>query len=176
MNLPQIVEDAGKIFVGRCTGVRSGEDPETGLVVTWFTFEVLQGIKGVLGETETIKQIGGTYEGLTVTSFTSTYRVGEEVLLFVYPPSSVGLTSAVGLHQGKFTIYADEKTGKRKVTNGMPENLLFAPDPVKASKKRGYRIKGLDDPIVAEAKSMELEPFIKSIKAMIRETQKPLQQ
>lgn len=173
MNLPQIVEDAGKIFVGKCIEVKSGQDPETGLIVTWITFKVSRGVKGDVGETETIKQIGGTHEELTVTSFTPTFKVGEEILLFVYPASSIGLSTAVGLHQGKFSIYADEKTGKRKVTNGMPQNILFTPEPIKTSKKRGYRIKGADDPVIVKARSMELEPFIESVKAMIKETQTP---
>jgi hypothetical protein len=173
MNLPQLVEDAGKIFLGKCIEVRSGKDPDTGLIVTWITFEVSKGIKGDPGETETIKQLGGTHEGLTVTSFTPTFRVGEEVLLFVYPASAVGLTSAVGLHQGKFNVYTEERTGKRKVTNGMPKNLLFAEEPAKVSKTRGYRIKGADDPIIAQAKSMELAPFIETVRTMIKETAKP---
>ena len=169
MSLPQIVEDAGKIFVGKCTEVKSGKDPESRFIVTWTTFEVSQRIKGEVGETETIKQIGGTHEGITLTSFTPKFRVGEEVLLFVYPESSLGLTSAVGLDQGKFNIYTDRKTGKRKVTNHMPNNLLFAPEPTKMSAKRGYRIKGEGDPIIKQAKSMELEPFIRSVKAMVKE-------
>ena len=173
MNLPELVEDAGKIFVGKCIQVKSGRDPSTGLIVTWVTFEVSRGIKGDVGETETFKQIGGTDEELTLSSFTPAFRVGEEVLLFIYPESPVGLTTAVGLHQGKFNIYTDKKTGKRKVTNGMPTNILFAPEPTKVSKKRGYRIKGADDPVIVKARSMELQPFIESIKAMIKETQSP---
>ncbi|MFH1739106.1 MAG: hypothetical protein ABIH23_08865 [bacterium] len=170
MSLPQIVDDAGKIFVGKCTEVKSGQDPESGFIVTWITFEVSQRVKGDVGETETIKQIGGTHEGITVTSFTPKFRVGEEVLLFVYPESSVGLTSAVGLDQGKFSIYKDQDTGKQKVTNRMPENVLFAAELTKMSKKRGYQIKGVEDPIVKKAKSMDLEPFVESVKSMIKET------
>ncbi len=172
LNLPQIVEDAGKIFVGKCTEVKSGKDPESQLVVTWITFKVSRGIKGDVQETETIKQIGGSHEGLTVSTFTPKFKVGEEVLLFVYPPSSVGLTSAVGLNQGKFLVYSDKETGKKKVTNGMPENVLFSPQPSKIGKKRGYQIQGENDPVLAGARTMELEPFIESVKAMVKMTKK----
>ena len=170
LNLPELVEDAGKIFIGKCIDVKTGKDPETGLIVTWTTFKVIEGIKGELEETETIKQIGGTHEGITATSFTPEFRVGEEVLLFVYAESRIGLTTAVGLNQGVFNIYTDLKTGKKKVTNGMPDNVLFSPQPVRTSKKRGYKIKSENDPIIAKAKTLELEPFVDSIRAMIKET------
>ena len=32
------------------------------------------------------------------------YRVGERVLLFLYPPSKLGLTSCVGGRMGRFTV------------------------------------------------------------------------
>jgi len=172
LNLPQIVEDAGKIFVGKCTVVKSGKDPESQLIVTWITFKVSQGIKGDIEETETIKQVGGSHEGVTVSSFTPKFKVGEEVLLFVYPNSAVGLTSAVGLNQGKFLIYSDKETGKKKVTNGMPENVLFSSQPSKIGKKRGYQIQGEDDPVLSKAKTMELESFIESVKTMVKVTKK----
>ncbi|HPO07653.1 MAG TPA: hypothetical protein PLZ55_03215, partial [bacterium] len=76
LNLPQIVEDAGKIFVGKCTDVKSGKDTESQLIVTWITFKVSQGIKGDVEETETIKQVGGSHEGVTVSSFTPKFKVG----------------------------------------------------------------------------------------------------
>ncbi len=170
LNLPQLVEDAGKIFVGKCTEVRTGKDPQSGLIVTWTTFEVQEGVKGDVQEVETIKQIGGTHEGVTATTFTPVFRVGEEVLLFVYPESPIGLTTAVGLNQGVFNVYTDLKTGKKKVTNGMPENVLFSPQPVKVSKKRGYKITGANDPVIADAKTLELDRFIESVKTMIKVT------
>ena len=104
LSLNKIIENAGYIFQGECINIRTGRDPETNLLATWFTFRVKQGIKGDLGEEFVLKQYGGSDENYTITPTSVQYEVGEELVLFVYPPSSIGFSSSVGLHQGKFLI------------------------------------------------------------------------
>jgi hypothetical protein len=63
------------------------------------TFHIENAIRGTAaGETLTISQWIGLWSG------GQRYRVGERVLLFLYPPSKLGLTSSIGGGMGRFTI------------------------------------------------------------------------
>jgi hypothetical protein len=63
------------------------------------TFHVENAIRGVTaGEDLKISQWIGLWSG------GQRYRVGERVLLFLYPPSKLGLTSSVGGAMGRYTI------------------------------------------------------------------------
>jgi hypothetical protein len=65
------------------------------------TFHVDNPIRGATpGEDLTISQWIGLWSG------SQQYRVGERVLLFLYPPSKLGLTSCVAGEMGRFTIDA----------------------------------------------------------------------
>ncbi len=119
MNLEEMVERAGYIISGRCTGVRVIEDVDLGMPVTELTFEIRRTLKGPARKTLTIRQPGAPAQpgqrsrgplGLPE------YEAGEEVLLLLYGESRAGLTSPVGLGQGKFTIITD-KNGQRWAVN-----------------------------------------------------------
>jgi hypothetical protein len=97
---PQISGAAGTIFSGTVTRVdhhaaTSGQPVETVSI----TFHVEHAIRGVTpGEDLTISQWIGLW------SAGQRYRVGERVLLFLYPRSKLGLTSCVGGPMGRFGI------------------------------------------------------------------------
>jgi hypothetical protein len=58
---------------------------------------VTQAIRGVVkGEYLTVREWAGVWE------LGGRYRVGERVLVFLYPASKLGLTSTVGGWQGRF--------------------------------------------------------------------------
>lgn len=52
------------------------------------------------------------------------YRKGQEVLLMMNNPSEVGLSSPVGLEQGRFLIVSD-RDGNKRVVNGHANAGLF---------------------------------------------------
>jgi hypothetical protein len=52
------------------------------------------------------------------------YRKGQEILLMMTPPSEVGLTSPVGLEQGRFRIVRQAR-GKAQAVNGRGNAGLF---------------------------------------------------
>ena len=97
---PEMVRAAGIIFSGTVTGIRHaalrpGQPIETVLI----TFHVENAIRGATaGESLTISQWIGLW------SAGQRYRVGERVLLFLYPPSKLGLTSSIGGAMGRFPI------------------------------------------------------------------------
>ena len=52
------------------------------------------------------------------------YKLGEEVVLFLYGKSNYGFTSPVGLGQGKFMV-KDSSAGEKMVINGHNNFNLF---------------------------------------------------
>ena len=91
---------AGSIFSGTVTAIARrpathGQTVETVAI----TFHVENAIRGATpGEDLTISQWIGLWSG------GQRYRVGERVLLFLYPPSKLGLTSSVAGGMGRFGI------------------------------------------------------------------------
>lgn len=96
----KIVQTAGIIFSGQVTFVEhsasfAGPDAAS----TTVTFQVEHAMLGVSpGQTLTIHEWAGLW------SRGERYRVGEHVLLFLYPPSKLGLTSPVAGPVGRFAI------------------------------------------------------------------------
>jgi hypothetical protein len=115
VNLEEMTERAATIFAGRCIESSASVDPDLGRVVTLATFEVDRAVKGELGDTVTVKLLGGGPEGggaETSIAGLPGFRPGEEVVLFLYGESRLGLSSPVGLGQGKFTVFEDKQGGR----------------------------------------------------------------
>jgi hypothetical protein len=96
----QIARTAGTIFAGTVTKIEPG--PATGgsaVASVAVTFRVERPLRGDFqGRTLTI------LEWLGLWSSGQRYVVGEHVLLFLYPPSKLGLTSAIGGALGRFRL------------------------------------------------------------------------
>lgn len=130
--LDEIVNDAAIAFQGKSLESHSERDSQTGSIVTYSTFEVQEVLKGDVGATHTIKQIGGKLEGEThQTTGVPTFTVGESYILFLYGVSASGFSSPVGLDQGKFNIIPASKgfhvtNGRdfKEMTLGIPDHLV----------------------------------------------------
>lgn len=127
LGFPQFVRAAGMIFSGTVTNIQRrpairGETVETVAV----TFHVESAIRGTTpGRDLTITQWIGLW------SSGQRYRVGERVLLFLYPNSKLGLTSLVGGTLGHFAI---DRNGRVLLT---AQHLnAFREDPVVGGKSR----------------------------------------
>jgi len=99
-SLRQMTRDSGYIFAGKVTAIERVADSLTADVSTVrITFQVEQGIRGVrTGQTLVIREWVGLWEQ------GERYRLGERVLLFLYRPSQLGLTSPVAGPLGRFTV------------------------------------------------------------------------
>jgi hypothetical protein len=122
-----MVRAAGTIFSGTVTSIarrpaNHGQAVETVAI----TFHVENAIRGATpGEDLTISQWIGLWSG------GQRYRVGERVLLFLYPPSKLGLTSCVAGAMGRFTIDA-----RGRILLSAQHLSAFRADPVLGGRSR----------------------------------------
>jgi len=125
--LPQLAKAAGTIFSGTVTAIARrhasrGQPIETVAI----TFHVENAIRGATpGEDFTISQWIGLW------SAGQRYRAGDRVLLFLYPPSKLGLSSLVGGAFGRFSL--DPGGG---VLLSAEQLSAFRKDPVLGGKSR----------------------------------------
>lgn len=119
VNISEMVASADRIFRGRCLSVEPAGSA-AGLPVLQYTFEVVEGLKGVTeGEQVAFRQVQGAGKDRRKgVAGIPGYRGGEEVLLFLYPDSQLGLTSPVGLDQGVFRVIRDD-SGEIQVVNAL---------------------------------------------------------
>lgn len=100
VSFPGVARAAGLIFSGTVKSVERRPATRGSAVETVeVTFHVDNAIRGATpGEDLTISQ----WIGLWASG--QRYRVGERVLLFLYPPSKLGLTSSVAGPMGRFNV------------------------------------------------------------------------
>ena len=117
--LEEIIDTAAVVFQGVVTENRVARDPQTGRIVTYTTFMVQDVLKGQVGATYTIKQLGGEIaaegRGYKV-DVRMPYNVGDTHVVFLYGASAVGFSSPVGSTQGSFVV-SDDAAGPA-VSNG----------------------------------------------------------
>ena len=124
---PQFVRAAGTIFSGTVTKIErrpaaAGQSVEAVAV----TFRVENAVRGATpGQNLTVTQWMGLW------SSGQRYRVGERVLLFLYPVSKLGLTSCVGGALGRFMV---DRSGQVLLT--AQQLSAFQKDPVLGGKSR----------------------------------------
>jgi hypothetical protein len=124
---PLIARAAGTIFSGTVTAVARPRPTRGQAVETVkITFHIENAIRGATsGQSLTISQWLGLW------SAGQRYQVGERVLLFLYPPSKLGLTSCVGGTVGRFAI---DPWGR--VLLSAQHLAAFRTDPVLSGKSR----------------------------------------
>lgn len=126
VTLPYMIRAAGPIFAGTVTAIaRSPISSKDAVATVAITFHVNQGIQGtVTGQDFIIHQWIGLWNGGQ-----QRYRIGEQVLLFLYPASKLGLTSWVSGSLGRFPI---DNIGRVLF---LPEHIsAFRTDPVLGGK------------------------------------------
>ena len=125
INLAEMTSHAGRIVHGRVVEVREGSHPQhEGIAVTFIKIEVTEMIKG-----GAVREVSFMQYGNSNTQYIADmpkYSVGEEIVLFLYPESKLGLTSPVGQGQGKFIVRNDLRSGQRMLLNDRSNYDLFA--------------------------------------------------
>jgi hypothetical protein len=97
-----LTRSSGYIFAGTVKSVERAVPKGNGVATVLINFHVDEAMRGVqTGQMLAIREWAGLWE------FGERYRPGERVLLFLYPPSKLGLTSPVGGPLGRFRIGPD---------------------------------------------------------------------
>ncbi len=113
LNLVDITQTSQRIFEGRCIKVEHTSVKSRGgklwIPAVRYTFEVLDGIKGISTKTLHIQQLGHALDGsdffLKPESLgLPTFNAGQTYLLFMNEDGSTGLTSPTGMVQGVFDV------------------------------------------------------------------------
>ena len=113
--LDEIIDGSAVAFQGTVTENRSDRDAK-GFIVTYTTFSVSDVLKGQVGSSYTIKQIGGSLpaENLNYKVFgVPTFAVGRSYVVFLPGVSAAGFSSPVGLSQGRFGVSGGEVSNGR---------------------------------------------------------------
>jgi hypothetical protein len=99
-NLRQLTRNSGYIFDGTVLSVgRVAETGQDSVPTVQITFRIEQAIRGTRqGQVLTIREWAGLWNS------GARYRTGERLLLFLYSPSKLGLTSPVGGRLGRFAV------------------------------------------------------------------------
>lgn len=121
VNLEEMTTSAASIFSGTVLDVTETLDPGIGRAITLVTFEVDRVAKGDIGSALTVRMLGG--ESGNVAGVPS-FRPGDDVVLFLYGNSDLGLASPVGLGQGRFAVTTD-KEGRRIAINDFGNRNLL---------------------------------------------------
>lgn len=127
-SLTQLNRDSGYIFDGTVLSVaRAAPNEPNGVAAMQITFRVEQAIRGTRrGEILTIREWAGLWNS------GERYRPGERLLLFLYHPGKLGLTSPVGGPLGRFAV---DSHGNAQSKNGhLPDILIDS-----ASRTRGKK-------------------------------------
>lgn len=103
VNLKDMVHLADRIFLGHCVELQQVRDSGIGIPVVEYTFYVERGIKGVrTGQTVVFRQLQSSRVSRFGVPGMPHFASGQQILLFLYADSRLGLTSPVGLEQGIF--------------------------------------------------------------------------
>ena len=115
-NLREVTARAATIFVGRVIYIKPMPVAGSGQVGSvQITFQVEQGVRGTrAGEQFSFREWAGLWSEL------DRYRIGQRMMLFLYTPSTLGLTSPVGGPAGRFPINA---SGRVPLTPGQRQSI-----------------------------------------------------
>ena len=112
----QMTRSAGLAFSGTLLTVKLNPARETSVATIELQFKVNRAITGVsTGEVITIREWTGAW------SRHRPLRVGDQVLLLLYPPSKLGLTSPVNGLSGQVQL---DQTGERSISHNISVRVL----------------------------------------------------
>jgi hypothetical protein len=120
-----MIRAAGIIFSGRVTFIgQTARSSRPDAASTAITFQVEHAIRGTsTGQSLTIREWAGLWTN------GERYRVGQRVLLFLYSPSKLGLTSPVAGGMGRFAM-----DSQGQIVMGAQDIVILEADPILGGK------------------------------------------
>jgi hypothetical protein len=122
VNLAYLSQRADVIVQGQITSVRHAPLPGYPNIPTVeVTLSVERSLRGLPGKTYTFREV---CLGLRSAEGKQAYKTGQRLLLFLPSPSQYGLSSPIGLGQGRFQVGSDF-TGSARLANEQGNAGLF---------------------------------------------------
>lgn len=121
MSLQELTSRAQLVVEGRALEQWSQWDNSEHLIYTYTRFAVTQRLKGTVGDTLVVRQMGGSAGGYTqIVSGVRHWQLGDESVLFLRASvARDGSMAVVGLMQGNFRMMR-AGDGTTTVSNGVP--------------------------------------------------------
>jgi hypothetical protein len=163
VNLAYLSQRADVIVQGQITSVRHTHlDGYPNIPTVEVTLNVERSLRGLPGKTFTFRE---AYLGLRSREGKQGYSVGQSLFLFLPSPSQYGLSSPIGIGQGRFYIAADS-AGSAKLANEYGNAGLFR-DVERDAGKAGKQL-SQDQRKFASTKRgpVPLEEFVSLVKSL----------
>lgn len=168
VNLTYLAQRADVIVQGSIVDVRYENHPEFANIPTIrVTLEVKNMLRGPSVRTYTFREL---LLGIKALNGKQVYRVGQKLMLFLPTPSRYGLSSPVGIEQGRFHI-TRLPSGEETIMNEIGNSGLFKdventafPSGIRLSKKHASLTATKKGPVPLAA----FEALVKTLTAMPR--------
>jgi hypothetical protein len=162
-DLDQLVQNAESIVRGQVISATVEPHPQfPNLQTVLVTLSVSKVLKGSAGSTLTFRQFLWDARDASVLA---RYKGAGEVVYFLNPVSHFGLTSPVGLEQGRFRVVHDQKGG-RYVVNGRGNLGLFNQVSEKAASRGIALSKPVRQMLAGTGSKATLESFEAAVQAL----------
>jgi len=129
LGLEDLVKRAHRIVVGKVSNARTYWSADRKLILTSYTIQVDENIKGQASKTIDVTTVGGKIGGLELyVSGMPSFENGENAVVFI--EQSGAYQTVLGLEQGKFTVTNGEvsnNVGNLSFPDGRPGNRLRMP-------------------------------------------------
>jgi hypothetical protein len=162
-NLAYLARRADVIFQGQVTDVKHEPLPGYRNIRTVrVTLSVERALRGLPGRTYTFREV---YLGLRLPDGKQTYRTGQRLFLFMPSPSRYGLSSPIGIGQGRFHIAVDA-AGGAKLANEQGNAGLFR-DVERDAGRAGKKLTANQRKLAStRGGSVPLEEFVSLVKSL----------
>jgi hypothetical protein len=163
-DLETLVHGAQTIVRGQVTSAKVEPHPQfPNLQTVIVTLTVNKTLKGDVASTITFRQYLWDARDLPIFGG---YKGAGELLLFLNPVSPYGLTSPVGLEQGRFRILRDAK-GNRYALNGRGNLGLFSQVETKAASRGLTFSKSVKDMLAKPSGQVPLDVFEEAVHTLV---------
>ncbi|MCB9643858.1 MAG: hypothetical protein H6728_12355 [Myxococcales bacterium] len=162
----QMAQKAHTVVQGRVLRVVARWDAKVRRIYTFVTLAVTEYYKGDKTVQEvTIRQSGGAINSIgSYVPGTATFKVGEDVLVFLEPQKDKRYFHVMGMSYGKYSIVEDPKDQKRYVVRNTKGLAVGAWNPQGRFKVQHIDPKSLK-PVLFESFVQKLRTYLKPIKA-----------
>ena len=119
MNLDDLTTQSQTVVHATIAASRTEWSDDHKVILTIYTVEPLEYLKGRLGTSFELRELGGEKDGLLMTvPSVPVFSVGQEEVLFVWTDPQ-GRHQAIGFEQGALDVHTDPVTGQKTVDRAL---------------------------------------------------------